>query len=79
MFRLFVRVSLSASTLLSGVTSEKSGKKAQTWNDSFEYSNDVYEIPSFAADITARAHNYDFFVSYIIQLMDASKSFSVFN
>jgi hypothetical protein len=52
-FRLFLRVSLSVRTLLSGIASEKSGKKTQTWNDFFEYSNDVFEVPPFAADITA--------------------------
>jgi len=68
-FRLFLRVSLSVRNLLSGITSEKSGKKAQTWNDTFEYSNDVFEIPPFAADINARAKNYNFiyFVQYSTQ------------
>jgi hypothetical protein len=43
-FRLFLCVSLSVRTLLSATASKSSGKKAQKWNDFFEYSSDVFEI-----------------------------------
>lgn len=64
-FHVFLRVSLSVRTLLSAIASEKRGKKAQKWNDYFEYNNDVFEIPPSAVDITARAHNYDFFIRIV--------------
>ena len=76
-FCLLLRVPLSVRALLSGSASEKNGKKNNylanmEWFFFFEYSNDVFEITPFAADILARAHNYDFFISYSIQLKYAN-------